>query len=326
MDLKLSSSIESMGTSPERDVPDGYYDELGVDERLEVLSKIKGVSGLLIFYPVYDLPADPDNFLTKISNFNLKPAQVYVDINHNRKWKNGALSTNEDSIRKDAIKIVKDAIDFTKAINADSVLLWPGMDGIDYPFMSNPDIGWGHLIESIREIGEYDKNIKIAVEPKQDAPRQKMYLSNIGKLMMLLNEINMDNVGGVLDAGHVNISQGQMAEALVILNSHKKLFAIHLDDNYKNADPDMIMGSVNFWEFLELFYYLNKTDFSGYLDIYIESPRDDRVKSLELAVNLTLKFKKLADKLTKHSEIIDANLKNYKFANNFELISDLVFK
>ena len=326
MNLKLSSSIESMGISSERDVPGGYHDEMRVDERLEVLSKINGISGLLTFYPIYGLPSDPDNFSKKIANYNLKPAQLYVDINRERKWRNGALSTTETKVRKEAIKVVKDAVDFAKAVNADSVLLWPGMDGIDYPFMTDPGIEWENLIESVREIGEYDKSVKIAVEPKQDAPRQRMYLSNIGKLMMLLNEIDLENVGGVMDSGHVNISQGQMAESLSILSLHKKLFAIHLDDNYKNADPDLITGSINFWEFLELFYYLNKVEFDGYCDLYIESPRDDRIESLKLSTSMTLKLIKLADKLAMHSDIIDKNLKEYKFADNMDLITDLVFK
>ena len=117
-----------------------------------------------------------------------------------------------------------------------------------------------------------------------------------------------------------------MAEALTILSLHKKLFAIHLNDNYRNADPDMIMGSVHFWEYLELFYYLNKTNFDGYCYLYIESPRDDREKSLALSAKLALKFKGLADKLIPHSDEIDTNLKNYRFADNMELISELIFK
>jgi len=326
MELKLSSSIEAMGTSPERDNPDGYWDEMGVDERLEILSKIEGINGLFTFYPSATLPSDPVKMLKKLDEYNLKPAQMYVDSNSNRKWKNGAFSTTEKNIRRECIKLYKEAIDFAKEIHADSVLLWPGMDGLDYPFMADPGEAWKYLVDTIREICEYNSNVKIAIEPKKDAPRQRMYLSDIGKLMMLLNEIGLNNAGGVLDVGHVIISQGGMAEALTILHSHQKLFAIHLDDNYRNADPDMIAGGVHFWEFLELFYYLNKTDFNGYCDLYLESPRDDRVKSLTLSARLALKFKELADTLTENSDEIDSNLNNYRFVENVELISELVFK
>jgi xylose isomerase len=326
MELKLSSSVETIGTNPSRSNQNVYWNELGVDARLEILSKIEGITGIFTFYPSDSLPFDPIKMLKKLDEFNLKPAQMYVDSNSNRKWKNGAFSNKEKHIRTDCIKLYKEAIDFAKEINADSVLLLPGMDGLDYPFQADPRDAWKYLVDTIREICEYKSDVKIAIEPQKNAPRQRMYLSDIGKLQMLLNEIGLDNVGGVLDVGQLNISQGGMAEALTILNSHQKLFAIHLNDNFRNAAPDMIMGSVHFWEFLELFYYLNKTDFNGYCDLHLESLLDDRVKSLALSAKLTLKLKTLADKLTEHSDEIDSNLNNYRFVENIELINKIIFK
>ena len=73
MELRLSSSVEAMGTSPERDNPDGYWDEMGVDERLDVLSKIEGITGLFTFYPSTTLPSDPNKMLKKLADHNLKP-------------------------------------------------------------------------------------------------------------------------------------------------------------------------------------------------------------------------------------------------------------
>ena len=104
-----------------------------------------------------------------------------------------------------------------------------------------------------------------------------------------------------------------------------KLYQIHINENYKDADPDMIFGTVNFWEILEFYYYLNKTNYEGWCAIDIIAPRDDRVKSLALGVKLMWKFQDLALKLLKHEKEIDANLKGYRFADNMDLISDLIF-
>lgn len=87
----------------------------------------------------------------------------------------------------------------------------------------------------------------------------------------------------------------------------------------------MIFGTINFWEILEFFYYLNKTNYEGWCAIDIISPRDDRAKSLELGVKLTWKYKELADKLMKYEKEIDENLKGYHFADNMNLIMDLLF-
>ena len=76
----------------------------------------------------------------------------------------------------------------------------------------------------------------------------------------------------------------------------------------------------------EFYYYLNKTDYEGWQAIDIISPRDDRVKSLQLGISLTHKFKEMADRLTEHADEIDGNLEAYRFADNMELIRKLILK
>ncbi|MFH1918350.1 MAG: TIM barrel protein [Planctomycetota bacterium] len=156
-------------------------------------------------------------------------------------------------------------------------------------------------------------------------PRQGHYVSNVGKLMMLLDDVGLDNVGGVLDVGHALMAQESLAESLTILDMHDKLYQIHLNENYKDADPDLIFGTINFWEILEFFYYLNKTDFRGWSSIDIIVPRDDRVRSLEVGVKLVHKYQALAERLLAHSDEIDGNSRACRFVDNIDLITDLLF-
>ena len=166
----------------------------------------------------------------------------------------------------------------------------------------------------------------VSVEYKQKDPRQRQYVSDIGKMMMLFNDVGMDNFTGALDTGHALMSQESLAEDVVILATHGKLNEVHLNENYRDSDPDMIFGTIAFWENLEMYYYLNKYDFSGWHEIDIIAPRDDRVKALKLAVKMTLKYDELAKRLLKHQDEIEKNLGGYHFADNMELIMDLLFK
>jgi len=100
----------------------------------------------------------------------------------------------------------------------------------------------------------------------------------------------------------------------------------HLNDNYRDADPDMIFGTLAFWDNLEMFYYLKKINYSGWHEIDITSPRDDRIKSMNLVVKMVRKYEELAEILIEHSEFIDDNLKSYSFAGNMELIANNIFK
>lgn len=327
MKLNVDAHLWCLGTYAERYVPGGYFDELSTDKRLEIMSKIEGLTGLFTFYPMEPpLPSDPDALVKKLDNFGLKVSNIAVECWSDRKWKHGSFATNDANIRKEVVKLFKESIDFAKAVNADSVLLWPAHDGFDYPFQVNYADGWKNMVETVREIAEYDPGVKIALEAKSKDPRQKQYISNTGKAMALINDVNLDNVGGALDVGHSLMAQENLAESLMLLDSHKKLVQIHLNENYKDADPDMIFGTINFWEILEFFYYLNKTDFKGWSSVDIIAGRDDREKSLILSIKLVWKFKELADKLSKHSDEIDSNLKGYRFADNMNLITDMILQ
>ncbi|GAI78513.1 unnamed protein product, partial [marine sediment metagenome] len=274
------------GDYAERYVPGGYYDDLGIDEMLEIFSKTDGLDGVFQMYPPALMPDDPVKIQKKLSEYNLKVSEVFIESWSDRKWKNGAYSTTEKDVRKEAIRIFKEGIDFAKELNAYSVLFWPAHDGFDYPFQANYYDGWKYLVETLQELGEHDPGVKIAVEAKNKDPRQRQYVSNTGKLMMLLNEVGLDNVGGALDVGHSLMAQEHIAESVVILDRAEKLFQIHLNENYRDADPDMIFGTVNFWEILEFYYYMNKTDYDGWQAIDIIAPRDDRAKSLQTGVKL----------------------------------------
>jgi len=326
MKLNVDAHLWCLGTYAERYVPGGYFDEMTVEQQLDAMSKIKGITGLFTFYPVAPLPNDPDKLVKKIGDYGLKVSNMAVECFGDRKWKHGSFCSNDAKIRKEAVKIFKEAIDFGRAVKAGSVLLWPAHDGYDYVFQVNYIEGWKYMVETVREIGEYAGDMKIAIEAKIKDPRQKQYISDTGKAMAFINEVGLANVGCALDIGHALAAAEGIGESVALLDYWGKLYQIHINENYKDADPDMIFGTVNFWEILEFYYYLNKTKYNGWCAIDIIAPRDDRVKSLALGVKLIWKYQDLALKLLKHEKEIDDNLKGYRFADNMDLITDLIFK
>ncbi|MCX6384913.1 MAG: sugar phosphate isomerase/epimerase [Actinobacteria bacterium] len=325
MKLNIDAHLWCLGTYGERYVPGGYYEELTAEQQLEIMSKIKGLTGLFTFYPTAPLPNDPDKLVKKVESYGLKVSNIAVECWGDRKWKHGSFCTNDAKIRKETVKLFKDAIDFAKEVKADSVLLWPAHDGYDYTFQVNYVEGWKYLIETVREIGEYAKDMKIAIEAKSKDPRQKQYISDTGKAMAFVRDVNLKNVGCALDIGHALMAGEGIAESAALLDYWGKLNQIHINENYKDADPDMIFGTINFWEILEFYYYLNKTNYEGWCAIDIIAPRDDRAKSLALGVKLMWKYQEMVEKLLKHEKEIDENLKGYHFVDNMDLISDLLF-
>ena len=325
LNLNINAHIGCLGKFSERYVPDGYFSEISFDKQLEIMSKIDGLTGLAVWYPGHPLIDKPERLAKKLADYNLRVADIGPDIWSDKKWKYGTLSSHDDKIRKEAIKVTKYTMDIAVELNAYSVLVWPAHDGFDYVFQADFKRGWDNLIDSLNEIGSYNKNVKIAIEYKQKDPRAKSYIEDMGKVMLLIKSLDVDNIGSALDLGHSFFANERPAESLALLDKYKKLYQIHLNDNYRDADPDLLFGTINFWDTLELFYWLSKTNYDGWLNIDTVTGRDDRGKMLELAVKLVKDYKKLADKLNKYSDIIDENLKNHNFVDNMKLIRELVF-
>jgi len=326
MKLKIDAHLWCLGSYAERYVPGGYYQDMGLEEKLEIFANTQGLDGLVVFLPTDPLPSDPGKIASLLRDYNLKVSTIEPEIWTDRKWKDGAFSTTDANIRKEAAKIMKDGIDLCKELKADSVLLWFAHDGYDYPFSTDYTKGWNYMVETVRDICNHDLSVKIAIEAKAKDPRQKQYITNTGKALAFINDVGCPNLGCAIDVGHALMAQESISESLMLIDAKDKLYQIHLNDNYKDADPDMVIGTVNFWEILEFFYYLNRTDYESWATIDIIASRDDRIKTLKLAVEMTQLYKKLSDRLSEKSAVIDANLKGYRFADNMELIKELLFR
>lgn len=322
MKLRLNTHLGCLGTFGERYVPGGYVDSLSFKEQLKIISEVEGLDGLNISYPGVE---DADKLLGLLSEYNIQVSDITADTWSDRKWKNGTLSSSDKKIRKDAVEAIKGAMDISKELGAYSVGVWPAHDGFDYVFQAHYQDAWDYLLESMQEIGEHDPDVKIAVEYKQKDPRSKSYIEDIGKLMLLIKSLDIDNIGGALDTGHALFAGERLAESLMIYNKYDKLYQIHLNDNYRDADPDLIFGAVNFWETLELFYWLEKIDYKGWFNIDVVSPRDDRKKTLQLTVNLIRDYERMAGKLKARSSEIDANLRKQSFVENMSIIREIIF-
>ena len=194
--FKVSAGLWILDTFAERDVPRGYHEPMELDEQLEVLSRIRGLDGLGVVYPAPPLPDDPDKLVKKLGQHNLKVGDVTVDNYAHRKWRHGAFVTTESAIRRENIRLCKDAMDFAAAIPGAGLTLWPGHDGFDYPFQTDYRKGWKNLVDSCQQICGHNPKVKVAIEYKQKDPRQKQYLSNMGKTMMLINDVRHAQLDG----------------------------------------------------------------------------------------------------------------------------------
>ncbi len=294
---KIASNFSPFSPCPERFMSRGYRDPIPLKEQIKLASQIKGLSGIGFGFPYPFSEEEKEGIRSFISESGLVLCIIEPGLYSDRKWKYGSLSSPDAGIRREAVELFKRCIDSAVEVGVDHVSLWPGQDGFDYLFQVDYKKAWDHLVEGIEEAAEYNPEVRIAVEYKPKEPRTNSFIRNAGTTLYLIKCIDMPNVGGVVDLGHSLIAGENPAEAAVLLAREDKLFSIHLNDNYRDWDHDLIVGTACFWETLEFFYWLNRVGYDGWYIMDLFPYREDGFSALQASVDNSLKMLRMAEKL-----------------------------
>lgn len=281
---KISSGLWVFAGTQDRYATEGYGPQLSPEEAIERAGKVEDLEGIEIHYPATVNEKNLNSVKQKLDENNLEVTFINLDLWGSKRWKDGSLTSSEEDTRKEAVKIGKKAIKMAKELDCENIGIWPGQDGFDYPFQADYKELWEREIEGVKKIAKFDENMNIGIEYKPKEPRNYQLISDVGKALLLVREIDLKNVGVVLDFGHALNSGETPGESVYLLSRANKLFNIHINDNYRDWDDDMVVGSVNIWETLEFLYYLDKVNYDGYIGLDQYPYREDPVEAAELSV------------------------------------------
>ena len=294
-DLKIDAATTSFGSCADRFVKGGYKPSYEFEQQLDMLAGVDGITGVALDFPSqYD---DPGTLTKQLATVGLQLGMTEIDMYSTAKWRYGSLSASDDALRTEATELVKRGIDAAIEAQGFDVQLWLGQDGYEYPFQSNLADSWARLYDAIEEIVAYRPEMKISIEYKIKEPRNRCYIATVGKALYICERTGRPNAGITLDVGHSLMALENPAESAVLAMQRDRLFHLHMNDNYRDWDHDMIPGSVNLWETIELFYWLEKMGFDGWWGIDIYPYREDGTKALTRTVRSMYKFRDIARRL-----------------------------
>jgi sugar phosphate isomerase/epimerase len=294
-EYRIASGFAPFSPCADRFNVAGYREPMSLAEQFEAASAIEGFGGVGLDYP-YQF-TDVEEVKPLLKKTGLEFVTLEIGLYPDRKWKNGTYTAPDPGIRRESIEMSKRALDVAAQLGAVDVLMWPGQDGFDYPLQSDYQKYWSLLVEGIGEVAAHRPDVKIAIEYKRMEPRTNCYVRNAGVLLTLLADLEMDNVGGCIDLGHSLVAGENPGEAVVLLHRAGKLFQVHVNDNYRDWDHDLIVGSVTFWETLEFFYWLRRCGWDGWYILDIYPYRLDGAGSLQQGVDRTRFFLELAGRI-----------------------------
>ena len=255
------------------------------------------------------LPENITQFKTLLQELGLEVASIGAGLSSGEKMVHGSFTAGNVEVRRMSIDRVKESMDIAKELGTDKVLLWFGQDGYDYPFETDYISRWGLLVEGIRECANYRQDIRLCIEYKAREPKIHQLVNSASTALVLIQDVNKENVGVLFDVGHAMLAGETLAESASLLSFHKKLWHIHLNDNYFHADSDLVPGTVHTMAYLELFYWLKRLDYSGYVTFDTVAHTHDPYEVTSESVLFTQAIIVAADRInnTDMNQVFDTN-------------------
>jgi len=307
-DVKFSTGLITFGNQTDRFCGSGYKEDREIKEMFKAASKVKELSGLELVGAQVKKSDDVKLIKKLKDDYGFEIVGITAELFSDPAWGRGSFSSGDPAIRKKAVDEVKKCMDIVKELNGDIVNIWPGQDGYDYIFQSDYIRSWEYIIEGIRECAKYRQDVKLSIEYKPKEPRTHSFIGTIGKTISLLDRINKKNTGVTIDVGHALYAYENIAESVSLCKLHgKELFLLHLNDNYRYWDDDMMVGSVHILEYIELIYWLMKTEYNGWYSLDIFPYRENGIRSAEESIEWLKSMIDAVEKMDKSEveEIID---------------------
>ncbi len=291
--MKIEASRSAFSSCNDRFMKN-YKEDVPFERQMEILKDIEYVNAIPVTYDPKVNPAERRAFMAQ---FGMEPGTVVVDTYSHPSMAKGTLMSRDPAVRREYIEKSKAAMDFCKEIGGVDIMLWLAHDGYDYPFEDDYNQRYSWLIEGLHEIASHRSDVNVTIEYKPADPHIYEYVSTAPKALCICNEVNLPNMGIILDYGHALVAGENPAESVSLINRYKRLFHVHLSDNYCKTDDDFMPASLSVWRTLEFFMQLQDVGYDGYYVLDIWPPRMDGIAATKATVRRTLGMWEIARKL-----------------------------
>lgn len=276
--IRFSAVLGTFGAPGDRFVLSGYREPKSLEEMFRDAKQVEDLAAVELVGNWHINERNVDVVRQYQKDSGLEVSMIIPDIFAQAKWGKGSFTANDPQTRENAIAEIKKYMDIAPQLDCYLLDVWFGQDGYDYCFQTDYIRAWSLLIDGLKECADYRKDVKLGIEYKIKEPRTHCYVGTIGKTIALLDRVDAENVGVVLDIGHAFMAYENAAESIALTKLFgDKLFQIHFNDNYRLWDDDMIVSSVHILEYLELLYWLKKIDYKGWYSLDIYPYREDGI-------------------------------------------------
>jgi xylose isomerase len=159
----------------------------------------------------------------------------------------GAYTSNDPDDRAYAVERSLKAIDIARELGTNLIVLWLAREGTYVREAKCVPQAVAHLVEAINKMLDYDKQIRIAVEPKPNEPTDQAYIPTTGHALALgYKTVDPSRMGVLIETAHQILAGLDPSDEMGYALSFKKLWSVHLNDQSGlKFDEDKSFGEVD---------------------------------------------------------------------------------
>lgn len=279
----------------DRYATDAYGPPVGTLEAIELAAEVGDIKALDINYPFAGEDVTIEQVRETLQRTGLRAHAITPHL-YMREFRMGSFTNPDLAVRRKAIELGKRAIEVARALDAKYVKFWPGQDGFDYPFQVDYKQLWDYSVEGVRAVAQVDPQMQFAIEYKEKEPRSHMFFSSAARTLLAIEDMGVENVGIVFDLGHSFYAKETPAEVVQLVARRGKLVSVELNDNWRDWDDDMAVGSVHLIETLEFLYALRQINWQGPLLLDQFPFRENPIQAARTSISTIRKLDGLLDR------------------------------
>jgi xylose isomerase len=257
--MKTSLGIWAFGSMITRFVPGGYQPQWANETTAErVRRAVDGLEGLIDGYEFH--------YPQELSEENVDEVRDALDghdiyclaggLHLDPRFGRGGLVSPEEKTRAEALRIGLAAADFAGRLGV-HLIVWPGIEGYNYPFQTPYRESWAWFVDGIGQIAERLRGHGqlLFLEHKNSEPAMKILMRDIGMTLHVIHKLRaqgLDNVKVNMDWQHLIMNGENLAEYAALLAAEGLLGHQHANSGWGTFDDDNMVGATAFMETLEL--------------------------------------------------------------------------
>src|SRR5581483_5334759 len=268
--MKTSLGIWAFGAMATRFNPGGYKPDLvGISTADKVRTAVEGLGDLMDDYEFH--------FPQELNRDNLEAVRealaghgiyaVATGTHLNPLYGKGGLSSPDDTVRAAALAEALEAASFAAELGA-QMILWPGVEGYNYPFQTPYAESWARFIDGVGQVASRcaENGVALFLEHKNSEPAMKIFMRNVGMTLHVIHTLRAQGISNVkvnMDWQHLIMNGENLAEYAAMLAAAGLLGHQHANSGWGTFDDDNMVGATAFMETLELAIELRRANYGA---------------------------------------------------------------